>query len=306
MARKTVYFYVIYLKDKGGKECDYRLIKERINNVFGNNCINNGKNDALILEEGDNQVTLDVLSNGGDYLFGRMGRIKENNTMQFRHYSTLSTEEVLDQRTARMKGIEVFTYFLLDYNTGILSMVLGQSAPRARYINNILNKYDNEFIADIEAIGDPSIIKQIFNNDILAEIAYTIAVPNSQVLGEDVIGLSRKQIAAIKKSNTKQLQVVLKPESRGFMAQGTELVKSIVKPFVDEREKYKSVRIKAKELDGYMQDYDLLDSYCTYKININLNKDSGRQEMENEFFEKLLAAYIEQRKILTAFSDRIK
>lgn len=306
MARKTVYFYAIYLKDRKGTEHDYGLIQSKINKVFTDNCINNGKNDALILEEGDNQVTLDVLSNDGDYLFGRMGRIKENNTMQFRHYSTLSTEEVLDQKTARMKGVEVFTYFLLDYNTGILSMVLGQSAPRARYINNILSKYDNEFITDIEAIGDPSIIKQIFNNDILAEIAYTIAVPNSQVLGEDVIGLSRKQITAIKKSNTKQLQVVLKPESRGIMAQGTELVKSIVKPFVDEREKYKSVRIKAKELDGYMQDYDLLDSYCTYKININLSKDSGRQEMENEFFEKLLAAYREQRNILTAFSDRIK
>lgn len=172
MAEKKVYFYKVSLhKETVDKEEDFNLIKPLFEDVLRSY----STNSSLVLVDSDEKVTLDIKYCEGDFLFGTLGKIRDNSNFQFRNKKTSDTVPILSPEEQAITGIECFTYFLLDYSAGILSIVASQTSPKGAVLNNLLAKYCTDFFTEIKPIPHPKFYRQLFSpKSTLSKVTYNI------------------------------------------------------------------------------------------------------------------------------------
>lgn len=304
-SEKTVFFYGIYLEGPfNGQEESYLKLKSIFNDIFSKKAVHNGTNNALVLEKEPRQVTLDILEDTDDFLFGRLGRVRENNEMQFRNLKTLSCEDILDPLSLDIKGIEAITYFLIDYKKGILSIIKGQHAPHQTYLNNIINHYNPNFTMKLKPIINTDVVRTILNGDYIREIVYDMAIPSPEML-DKIPGLSENQVMGLRTGDGNKISISISSETKRkpILKFKNDIEKSI-NEFLDRRDLFKNVRFKTSIEGKSPEFYNLIDSAFTSKVDIDSEIKNDRRKQEIEFNKKLKQAYNSKKRDLLVCCDR--
>ena len=127
MSKKNVYFYELVIKEsQTGKEVQVEQFKPLLEDIIKQNSINSS---VKLTYEQTEPVLMDIIENTDEYLFVRLSRKRLNNSIQKRNYKTRVITDVLAPDEIGENGIELFTYCILGYTHGVLSIAKSKGAP---------------------------------------------------------------------------------------------------------------------------------------------------------------------------------
>lgn len=311
MAIKNVYLYkVIIIETSSGKEVDVSRFKVEFQKIFDKNI----RNRALKLtKDASEPVVLDVIENTDKYLFARLSKKRPNNSMQKRDYTTYETTDVLDPSEADNSGVEWFTYCILGYSHGILSVVNSKGAPGGNTLARIFSLYNASLSLEIERIPNKNLINELLDGGSpeINKIEVGIAQPSSQIM-QDVFGFSEQKILQEMHLNTSSIIFEIKPVHSGYLLDNSNNIKKIIRKLMKNRKNYSSVKVSGKAETGERQkEYDLYEEYFKYSISINeYYQEDGRKVevkkniIEEDYKTKIMGVYNEFKKMILAVSNR--
>ena len=267
MATKKVFYYHIKVKRQNTNILlNNSEVRELFNNIFENNSIIGQGVSHLILDNGNNileRITMDILSNNENYLFGRIGKFKDNSEALMRNINTFETGDVGDDE----RILEVYTYFLYDYENGILGFIKGQSAPSPNVCEKIVNNYRaNDYEMIMENIVSPETVRALNTPGAsLGKIEYSYRIPNIYILSQ--LGLTREIVDRLDETDYKTVRIAITNENRKSLTGDNNVISSLIDLFSANRSIDKKA-FKGKVPSGSSQEYKFeIENFYT-KVDI--------------------------------------
>lgn len=316
MAKKTVEFKRLDLK-KNAKDVEYRELKGIFNKIFEEKCVDNGKYRSLDLspdiqpESVEPKKILDLFEDGA-FLFGRVCKKKSRNALLRRDYETLKAEEVFNDTDSLKKGIEVFTFFILDYTKGILAIANAKDAPGATILNNILQNYCPEYTIEFTDIPNENGVNALYNstNPELTKVEFEITRPDIEYLLR-VVGLNEESVLEIVNDKTILANVTIKAQPYKKLETDQNKIKKVIDILKSKKDEYNKVVVTGRSDDFNSRGFDLHAKYFTYPIDVkNYEYKKGKKveytldEITEEFKTGLHDAYGGNYQMLIALADR--
>lgn len=312
MAKKKLYFYEVKLLLED-KEVDFCKLKKVLTDIF-DRC---SKNGALSLNEvGQERITLDIVENTETYLFCRIGKEKENNTMVLREYDNLEKEDVLSPEEAEKKSVEMTTYFYLNYRSGILAFVSNQSAPKVESLELIMKLYAEEYKLNLLSILNDGYIKRLFQKGAeLSKIELEIPIPHISCL-EEILGIDEKTLQRAAKDEEQGLDVrrvslVLQGPKKGVLTDDEKLIEKVVGRIKSSTSFLQKAKVYGKTKIIKMQEFNLMEQFFSYDIDIQSSKKvNGRKigytvdELTQIYKDKIRDAYFQNKDMLLVLTNR--
>lgn len=319
MAYKTVEFMKIELLDRVSRNVlDYKLLRGIISGIIKNYAVIQSNFKILDLTpdiEADDiqpKIILDIFDDKTSIMFGRICKKKLNNEILQRDYTSLMPTEVFTPTEARRKGIEVFTYFIIDYDTGIISIANAKDAPGAGILNNMLDYYSSDYILRFINIPNEDGINLLYNSYApeITRLLFEVPSPNPQFL-QNILDLNEEEIMYIASENLLTVTLTLKPEPYKSLEYDTNKVRQIINILKSKKCNYKKAIIRGKSDEFGNKDFDLHAKYFTYPINIKkfkvvegVKKEYNLDEITDQFKDGLIQAYRRNLDLLLAIADR--
>lgn len=311
MSKKNVYFYKLVLKArKTGKEIQFDVCEDILSDIFSKSCINN----SLELTNGSAEpVLMDIIENTEEYLFAKLSRKRPNNSIQKRDYRTRQTSEVLAPDEIGNSGIECFTYCILGYSHGILSVVKAKAAPGPECFSMLFATHTDDLTADYFGIPNNDLIMELIEGKApqVNRICFDIARPDPQVM-QEVFQFSDDEILSAMSRKTTSLVIDVKPDFRGYLMDDPGLIKRLIETFRDNQKKYNTIKISGKkDGTGPQKEYDLYEEYFKYPVDIKeYRQEGGRKVEENkskiqrDYRTKMMMIYNQYKTALKLFAYR--
>lgn len=312
MATKNIYLYKVTIRDEStGIEVPLDQYKALFQSIIAAN----SRNNALRLSTVDEpEVTiLDIIENTDECLFARLNRKKLNNSMQKRNYRTYEISDVLQPDEIAQSGVESFTYCILGYSHGILSMVNSKGAPAVSVLSHIFALYRNQYALETEPIPNQDLLGKLIDGKSpeINKIQIDIPKPNPAVL-EQLFGFSEAAIINIVSRNAASLVFEIKPDFRGALANDKNNVRQIIDILKENSRNYNSVVLSGKSNTGERQQkYDLFEEYFKYPISINevihengRIRERGRAQLQMDYRNKMQNVYNEYKRLILLVSGR--
>lgn len=316
--RKVEFLSVSLLQKHTGVDLGYNIIKEKFDAIFDAYAVDTEEGKALDLRpdimpyDVEPKIILDIYENTESMLFARMCRKKPNNALIRRDYDSLETEDVLAPEELKKYGIEVFTFFMLDYQHGILAIVNAKDAPGAKVLNWIFEKYDRGFDLGFVNIPNSDGINMLYNAGApkISEYEFVVPTPDARFL-QDVLGMDETEIANIVTDNVQTATLILKPEPYRTIEHGTERIRRVLDILTNKKEQYDKVLVKGRSDDFNTTSFDLHEQYFTYPIEIrkyrmrnNKKEEFTTKELREQYREAITEAYMNSRELLLAVTNR--
>ena len=228
-------------------------------------------------------MMLDILENTEEYLFARLNRKRPNNSMQKRNYNTYETADVLPPDEIGNNGVEWFTYCVLGYSHGILSLVNSKGAPNEGALARVFSCYNNRFSLETEAIPNQNLINELINGHApeVNRVQIDIAQPDAQIL-QGLFGFNDREVLQAVGQNTSSIVFEIKPDFRGALS-----------------------------TDVNQRQYDLYEEYFKYPISVSEYRQENGQKIEREKAEilrdyrlNMMNVYNDYKDIILAVSNR--
>lgn len=312
MSTKNVYFYKLSLYDtQSRQEMNLTQTKTIIEQIIANNVQNN----AVSLSYNDAEpIVMDVLQQTNDYLFARLSKKRRNNSIQRRNYNTLETSPVLTPAEEDNNGIEIFTYCILGYNHGILSIAKNQGAPNEEAFNRMFSKYNDSYYLEIDSVPNNQLINEIYNgtNPQINRMTIEIPTPNAEIL-EKVLGASDSEILQSVQQKTNIISFEIRPEKRGALCDEPSVIQKVINLFKAGKDTFSKVVLDAKPDSKTRQKrYDLYEEYFKYPININeYHMENGRkvenpkEQIQADYKNEMINIYNNYREYILTICNRI-
>lgn len=305
---KTVYYYGITITNLVDNSDATSNIKKIFDDVFKNNCIGDG--NSLALARGEQKITMDIIKNNDNYLFARVGKIKSNADMQFRNLTTGERKDVLTDEEAEQIGIEICTYFLLDYTVGIVGFILGQSAPGVNALVNLVNDYSEQYNMSITSIVSNDSVRALLNPGAkISKINYSFLIPDPAILSE--IGLDRKVIMEMDNLRQKEVYLTIKCKERKPLFEGIDKIERVIKQLKNKNENVEKLSVTGKTETSSSKNYTFAEELLSFNISfpIQQNDDgvitnSTPEQLANEVYIKMAQVYQENRENLVMLANR--
>lgn len=136
----------------------------------------------VLVPASDNQITIDIIKYDDEIAFFRMGHAKDINSYHKRNEKDLSTSKITLESD---EYLEVFSYFLLEFENGIISYMYSKSAPNVKnfeylFENQILprdNKRSLKLAADIISIPNDDVISVLKNITYFSALDIKLTIP---------------------------------------------------------------------------------------------------------------------------------
>lgn len=207
---------------------------------------------------GDYVIEIIEFNEEKKYSYLKIGRQNPSDTVALRDTKTLETEFV---PMGENQLLELFTYCLLDFETGIISYIGINGAPRISAIRSLFYNcfYKDENIeAKLAAIMTDDILQTLIHKNIISKLTLTVAIPDDKILS-DTIGLNEKDFDSLQnvKTRTASYKLVATRNKNIFESSSklAELIASIKLKFGD---KLLGLTANAKNYNESSQAYDLL------------------------------------------------
>lgn len=237
-------------------------------------------NKAINISTGSGEYVLEVIHYDAHIVFAKIGQQNTADTVALRDHTTLETEDVPMRAS---QSLELYTYFLLDFETCVLSYISISGAPRISAIRGMFNK-------QFEAEGIESRLASILTDDVMATLSrkhvistieVTVAVPNDQILS-DAMGMQLDDFDSLRnvKARTATFKLTA-PRNRNIFSSSSrirELVDHIRGKFGGDVLK---MSVRAKDEGESTQTYDLIQ-YCFTKT-VPLGREGAPSLDESDF-----------------------
>lgn len=311
MSKKNIYFYELVICDSqsGGTipVVNYRAI---ISTIIAKESINGS---IVLTYEQTEPVLMDVLENTDTYLFARLSRKRPNNSIQKRNYKTRQTTDVLAPDEIDNNGIECFTYCILGYTHGVLSVVKSKGAPGPEAFSMLFAMHKREYSADTYGIPNHDLVMELISGKSpqVNRISIDMARPSAELL-EGMFGFKDTELITAMSRKTASLVVDVKPDFRGYLIDDPSLISKLIDVLRKKQPQYNTIRISGKkDGKGPQREYDLYEEYFKYPIDIKEYRTEGGRKIEvskatiqNDYKNKMIKVYDQYEKMLLVFVDR--
>ena len=312
MATKNIYLYEVTIKDEStGNEVPLHLYKTLIQSIITAKS-HNGAIKLSTPEEPETML-LDIIEDTEAYLYARLNRKRLNNSMQKRNYTTYETSDVLQPDEVELNGVEAFTYSILGYKHGILSIVNSKGAPTANTLSRIFSLYCRQYSLEIRPIPNQDLLRELVDgrSPEINKIQIDIPRPDADVL-EKLFGFSETEIINSVRQNTASLVFEIKPDFRGALTNDKTRIAQIIDILKKNRTKYNSVVLSGKSSAGTRQQkFDLFEEYFKYPISIEefhregrIVREKNRTILQTEYRNSMQNVYTRYKDLILTVSGR--
>lgn len=312
MGKKVNFFTVDLYDQTSGMRRNHKEIKNLLIEIIENNSAKSGEFLTLDLTvKNDLHYIADIFSYKDRILFMRVSNQKPSGGYLRRDYTTNIPADILEGISEDKEGIEVYTYALLDYETGIFSIVNQQSAPSYKIINYFFIKYNPNYYMVFKAIPNPDGIDRIYGatEPRISQVKIEVPVPSADVL-EQMFGWKAKEILDIQ-GNGLKATMKLSGIDRKLITDSEEETKGLIDCIKLNIAEYNKARVRAKALGIKTQDYSFFDENFSYPIEIPTYRIISNQkyyysadDLISIYRDNLQMAYNENKELLKAISDR--
>lgn len=318
MASMTTEFYMLNLiKCSNEQEEDYKLVKGLLNDIISKHSINNNNYRSIDLSPEISPTSIEPkevmdIFDDDKYFFGRVCRKKANNTVIKRDYGTLRADSVFNDKEIQDKGIEIYTFFILDYEKGILSVVNTKGAPNFKAFDSLCKNYSPKYKFDFVSIPNEDGISVLYGSASpeISKLEFEIPSPNAEFL-QDVLGLHEDVIRDMIKYGVFSSVITLKAMPYQKLLSRKENVKEVLDILISKRKNYSRAIVRGKAENFGSRNFDLHAKYFTYPIEIKKYRTiQGRQveyslaELVEQFKHGLHMAYEMNYDIINAIANR--
>ena len=311
MSIKNIYLYKVIIRDT---ETNTEVEVPRFKSLFQDIFDAHSQNSALKLTYEDAEpMMLDILENNDEFLFARLNRKRPNNSLQKRNYNTFETTDVLSPDEVGANGVELFTYCILGYSHGILSIVNSKGAPNEGALSRIFSRFNNRYSLETEGIPNQDLIRELIDGETpqINRVQIGIAQPSAQVL-QHLFGFNDNEVLQAVSRNSSSLVFEVKPDLRGALTNDPNLIERMVDAFRTNRNQYRSVILSGKSESGDRQrQYDLYEEFFKYPISISeYRQENGRKievektEIQSKFRSEMITVYNEYKDLILTVSNR--
>lgn len=312
MSKKVNFFTVDLFESVNSTEKDYRLMKELLVSIIEENSKDvNGFKVLDLTCDNDLHYVADIFSYKDQKLFMRVSSQKPAGGYLRRNYTTNIPAGVLGASSEDKEGIEVYTYALLDYESGIFSIVNQQSAPNYRIINYFFSKYNADYYMEFKAIPNPDGILRIYEakEPRISQVEIEVPVPSAEVL-EQMFGWNAKDILDVQGRGLKAT-MKLSGIDRKVITDTEEESKGLIDCIKERITDYNKAKVRAKAEGIKTRDYSFFDENFSYPIEIpSYCIISGEKHYHTAddlipiYREHLQMAYNENKQLLMSISNR--
>ena len=318
MASMTTEFYKVKLiRTNNKQEINYKLIEEIFESIFEKYAVDNGNYRSLDLSPNvepssvDPKEIMDIFEDD-KYLFGRLVRKKANNALQKRNYNTLEAESIFNNNEILERGIESFTFFILDYAKGVLSVVNTKGAPNIRAFNALCERYSKDYELEFESVPNEDGIAVLYGAKTpeISKLEFEIPAPNAEFL-QSVLGLDEEVIKEMIQDSVYSSVITLKATPYHKLLSNKEKVKAVLDILIKRKKNYSKALVRGNAENFGSRDFDLRAKYFTYPIEIKkYRRIQGRQveyslsELAEQYKNGLHMAYESNYDIITAIINR--
>ena len=269
--QRKVSFYYLSQERTGddGKKHEVALpqIESNFQHIYNQmNVLSNGHHAEKILYNHVNFVVEVIQYNTDNHLaFISIGYQNHANTAALRDQGTLELSAVPMTPTQKL---ELFTYCLIDFSTGVVSHISLTNAPRIGALRTMFDHYllnDFKTSCSISAIMSSDIIEMIQNKR-TSKITVSVAVPDDTTLS-DRIGVGRT--AFDKLQNIKKVgytYTLSAKRLRNIFNSPADVGKVVAAIKEEHGNQLQSLKINAKSDGEETQVYDLLQQNLTKKV----------------------------------------
>jgi hypothetical protein len=230
MANRRVYYYKINIFDRYTQNNLTHNANNIFNEIFRLNCVNANGVNSLTLDQGEHNVdriTMDIIRRDANHLFARVGKTKDINEALIRDIRTNEINTVVDVADNEHKKLEIFTYFMLDYTTGILGFIEGQAAPNVINLINITSRYSDIYTMEIENIVSNETVRALLTpGSIISKLNYNFRVPTVEILEE--LNMPREVIDVLTDTDLTQARLVLRNDPRKHLTSEQNIIGRLI------------------------------------------------------------------------------
>jgi len=300
MATKNVYFYKATLKEVISNKEVTNNIKAIFLNIFSTYTtpINNGTFKSMTLHHSAEEISLDILIDDDNWCFARVGKKKDPAYNVIRDNATKDYKYVLTNAELAIKTLEVCTYFLINYKTGLVGFIIGNDAPSVSVLVNIVNEFDQNYMMCIDNILNPeSATKLVVPGAMLSKVKYTFRTPSVEAL--IALGLNMEQVTALGLMDISEIQLLVKSEPHKYLSKQPNNIEELVNSVRRLPQKIKeSFLLIGKTPNTSSKPYGFKEENLYYSIEIPNDKIiDGKKvkftpdEVANDICEKLKLLY---------------
>ena len=263
-------------------EKDYQTTQQ-LDQIFMNLITSETENNCLRLnEEFQESVVLEILEVTEKYIYARIGKSKNILSVHLRDIETLEPAEI---ETVGNQQLEVFTYLLIERANYIITFLREQSAPSIQELGKLVGNFygrDRELHSEISSVLIEDAIPLLATKDVIGTIEYKVSVPRDEFIGIDQLGLKQADFEQLTNQRTVDFTIKLVAERNrdAFEDRGPfrEFLSNI-------SEVARSIKVKAKNNNEYMQTFNLDNSPFTRKEKFEFNQNA--EDIQNEIQNKL-------------------
>lgn len=258
------------------------------------------KNDhrACNVRTPNNDYVIEAYEYSNHILVARIGQQNTADTVALRDYETLESEDV---PMSANQLLELYTFFMIDFETGILSYIGLNGAPKLSAIKQLFDEslFDRSIVAKLSVIMTDDVLDLLTRKDTISKITLSVAIPDDEILSE-VVGLSKKDFDFLGNIKTKTATFKLvASKNKNLLKSSNELGAFIGR--IKERfgDSVQHINVNAKNIDEKTQTYDLMNYNFTKKVEISGNKSGFSQD---ELIEVLKTTYNTNKRDLIRYS----
>ena len=254
---------------------------------------------AMNITVSSSSYVIEMISHEEHRAFIKIGQQNPSNTVALRDRRTLETESV-PMRESQL--LELYTFCLIDFETGIVSYIGINGAPRISAVRNLFDQgidREENVSAHLAAIMTNDILDVLVKKHIISKISVTVAVPEDQILSD--IGLDRDSFDSIRNIKTRMVTYKLVGKrNRNIFTSSNKLAELIANIRTKHGDNLKGLTANAKDANEKSQAYDLLQ--YNFTKTVVLGKDDSGLLMLDDFKEALIQTYTLYKDELVKYS----
>lgn len=254
---------------------------------------------AVRIETAKSDYVIEVIEYRNKRAFIKIGQENESRTVALRNFITLETEDV--PMTAEQL-LELFTFCLIDFETGIVSYIGINGAPKLSAIKSLFDRFlagTERIFSNLAAILTRNVIELLARKHTISKMSLTVAIPSDQVLNDIGIGEDSFHDIGELKTKTATYNLVAKRNKNIFETNSklVGFVESLKQKFGNN---IIDLTVNAKDPDENSQTYDIMQ--YNFTKTVALNTDNNKNLTTNDFKDALISTYNSNKDELILYS----
>lgn len=260
---------------------------------------------------------VDVLYLTDEYCYCRASQQKPTGAYTERSYTTKISKGLLNGKAEDEAGIEIHSYFLISFVTGIVEAIITQGAPKEKVISNIFAVHTSNYSVEMIPIPNPSGAQSIYGKEglVISKLAFETVRPDPTILN-GILGVQGSELLAQSIEDNIKIQVCLVADSRcEKLIQDSTIANGMIRTIEGMKRagNYTKALLRGKYEDKKTRDYSFFDENFSYPVDVpqyTIRRGEKHyyksDELKHIYYKHMLATYHEVKGIVVPLANRTK